>query len=222
MIKEKLPREGVQFYERVYQNSYNRNQDELLAHQVAWGMTKSKMKLVDGQLICNSEDFIPSQKYVFDLEPAEQILIKNHDDGEIELDAVLATTEPRETDGKYFTEEELTSLAEQINSDGSSLPDEEHATLKRLTRSGVMNRDLPSLIGSEKGIFKTIKAVVKEGKLWVKAFLDKRYRNHAKNFKGLSIETLAKSTPSGRLVQPRYLGFTFTNTPQLAGAGIAR
>lgn len=215
-----LPEEGVQFYKNAYAQTYSRHEDDLLAHEVAWTMTKGRMREQDGVLVACSEDFIPHRVYQFALEPADEVLIKNHDNGDIELTAVLATTEKRKADGAFFTEEALEEMALQINSEGSTFPDADHETITRLQEKyGFDTAGLVKAIKQEKGVFRSIKAAVKEGKLWIQAFLDRRYSNYKDRFKKLSIEALAK--PVGKqLTKPIYLGFTFTNTPQLAGAAI--
>jgi hypothetical protein len=160
----------------------------------------------------------------FALEPAEggEVIVRNADDGSVEFDAVLATTEPRRTDGAMFTEEALSDLADQINREGSSFPDVDHATLARLEQQYGFDVDaLIAAVKREKGVFKSIKAAVKNGKLWIRASLDKRYHNYVGRFKNLSVEAAAIKTADNRLLRPRYIGFTFTNTPQLAGAKIA-
>lgn len=221
-----LPRAAQQFYTDVYNKSYSRHKNDVLASEVAWNMVKSRLQRVEGKLICNSENFEVPTVYTFALEPAGEVLIKNHDNGEIELDAVIATTEPRNSDGKYFTEVELQQIADQINTEGSTFPDVEHEKLQAIVQEHWPNTErILAEMKRQKGVFKTIKAVVQKvgdtAKLWVKAFLDKRYKNHVESFKKTSIEVLARDGENGRLLKPRYVGFTFTHTPQLSGADIA-
>lgn len=222
-VHKALPPEGLSFYQEVFMNSYQRSHDDLLAHQVAWAATRKRLREVDGQLIANAIDFAPYQLFSFDTEAADEVIIKNTDSGELELDILLANTNPRKTDGKWFSEEDLNALAEQINTDGSTLPDVDHSTLNKLqARFGNDLNAITANIKREKGVFKSIKAIVRDGKLWVKAFLDKRYKNYVDSFSKVSIEAIGKVDPSTkRIVNPRYLGFTFTHTPNLAGVGIA-
>jgi hypothetical protein len=112
-------------------------------------------------------------------------------------------------------------MADQINTYGSTLPDVDHEKLMTLVKKH--GRDQVAIMNSlknEKGIFKSIKAAVTNGKLWIQAILDKRYKNHTDRFKALSIEAFA-DVEGDRLTNPQYLGFTFTNTPKLPGAQIA-
>lgn len=221
-VKAILPKEGKEYYEQVYLNSYSRNKDELLAHQVAWKLTRSKMKEVNGQLVCNSEDFAQPKLYSFEADFQGEVLIRNSDNGELEMDIVLANTSPRKSDGNYFTEEELQIMAEQINSYGSTLPDVDHAVMQKLLAQYGNNKvAILNAVKKEKGIFKKIQALVREGKLWVRAIFDKRYKNHVQKYNKVSIEAFATPDNSGRLRNPTYVGFTFTPTPQLEGVGVA-
>ena len=128
----------------------------------------------------------------------------------------------KNTDGDFFTEEELKVIETQINTFGSTLPDVDHEKLNSLVQRYGNNYDaIVAELRKEKGIFKNIKAVFEKGKLWIQAVLDKRYKNHTEKFKGLSIESLAKRDDDGRLRNPKYLGFTFTNNPKLVAAKIA-
>lgn len=224
MIKEILPQEAAEFYQQVYDEAMSGGRDDALASKIAWTATRSRMTEVGGQLVCNSESFsVPRLfTFTFDIEPEREFIVMNSDTGELELDAVLATTEPRTPDGKYFTEVELEELAMQINEEGSTLPDVDHATLQSIVAKYGGDYDkIVAELKREKGIFKNIKAAVKNGKLWVRAQLDKRYKNYTEQFRGLSIEAIGHTTKQGRVTKPRYLGFTFTNTPRIPGAGVA-
>ena len=221
-IRNLLPEEGKKFYDASYLKLLVSTEDPVLAEEGATALVKARLVEREGVLVANSESFAPVKVFQFSLEPREgEVIIKNSEDG-IELDAVLATTEGRRTDGARFTVESLEELAAQINSEGSTFPDVDHQTLTKLEEQYAFDMDgLMAAIKREKGVFRSIKAAVKEGKLWIKAFLDKRYKNYSDKFKNLSIEAAALKTADNRLVKPKYIGFTFTNNPQLPGAGIA-
>jgi hypothetical protein len=221
MLPDSFPKEARDFYSGVHAKSYTSTRDDVLAHKVAWEVTKSRMKMVNGNLVCNAIDFVPVQLFRFQLEEPSDVVITNHDDGEIELDISLAHTGPN-LKGQYFAEEDLQYMAEQINSEGSTIPDVNHDIIKKM--SPAYNDDPEALalaLKREKGVFKRVKAVVANGKLWIKAFLDKRYKSYAEQFRKVSIEAIGKVDNTGRVVKPRYLGFTFTSTPQLQGVGVA-
>lgn len=173
-------------------------------------------------LVVNDEDFTDTSLVSIGLEFCEPRIVMNGDSEEVLIEAVMADTTPNDK-GQYFTETELTLIANQINTDGSTLPDEGHSVLKSLVEKFGSNYDaIEARIKEEKGIFNTIKAVVKDGKLWFQAFLDKKYKEIVSKYKGISIEVLGDDNGSGRMMAPRYLGFTLTNSPRLNAAKIAR
>ena len=173
-------------------------------------------------LVVNDSDFEDKSLVSIGLEFSEPKIVMNGDTEEVMIEAVMADTSPN-TEGQYFTDEELTLIANQINEEGSTLPDEGHSVLKSLVkRFGSNYEAIRAKIREEKGIFNTIKAVVKDGKLWFQAFLDKKYKDLVSKYKGISIEVLGDDNGSGRVMSPKYLGFTLTNTPKLKAARIAR
>lgn len=221
-VNKILPKEGKEFYTSVFNKSFSRLKDSGAAHKVAWSLTKSKFRNTGGVWVANAGDFVSPQLYTFELSPVEgEVLVVNAGD-DIILNAVLATTETQRVEGGHFTEVELEELAAQINSEGSTLPDKDHETLIRLRdKYGNNVEAIKREMRKEKGLFTKIKAAVKDGKLWIQAWLDKRYQSYRDHFKRLSIEALAvKDSVTGRLHKPKYLGFTFADklTPQLPGA----
>ena len=156
-------------------------------------ITKKHFRKEGPMWVANSKDFIEPQVYRFQIQEPEQMVVTNSDDGdEIIIDAILADTTPRKGDGRWFTPDALQAIADQINS-----------------------------LAKEKGMFRKIKAAVKDGKLWIKAWLDARYREIIQLYKFLSIEALANPMPDGSLEDPDYLGFTFSDKPRLPDAQIA-
>jgi hypothetical protein len=62
----------------------------------------------------------------------------------------------------------------------------------------------------KKGIAKTLKAIYKDGKLWIRAVIDKRYSNAVQNSKGLSLEAVVtKDSMTNTVIDGDILGFTF-------------
>lgn len=220
-IQRILPDAAKSAFIEVFNNSYNKHKSEAQAFATAWSVIKQRFRKVDGKYVAMSEDFKNPVLYTFQLSEPTTKIVMNADIEEIVMDAVLATDEVN-TDGKYFTIQELEELAMQINTSGSTLPDVDHEVLSNLIKAHRNNYDrIKTELYQRKGIMKSIKAVVDKGKLWIQATLDKRYKNHIDRFKGLSIEAVADSDESGRLTHPTYLGFTFTNTPKLPSAQIA-
>jgi cation transport regulator ChaB len=219
-IKKILPESGQLMFVEAFNKSYAKNKDEVLATKVSWEIVKNKFKQTNTGLVAMSDSFKPKKLFTFQASPVKDVFVSNAENGEIIMDAVLADTNFN-TDGFKFRETDLQSLADQINTYGSTLPDVEHETLDVLQRQFTSYPQLVKELQKRKGVFTRIKAAVEDGKLWIKAWLDKRYKNHVEKFKGLSIEALATDDGDGVYKNPKYLGFTFTNTPKLVGATIA-
>ena len=197
-------------YQNTYRRSYLRHGDSVLASKVALAVVKKNYSEGMELIKCAMEE-------------PEMVLISNAQGDMIQVDILLANKNPRHSDGKRFTDEALTQIADQINSEGSSLPDVEHAVFNRAKEK--YGRDFEAVanaINQEKGRFKSIKAMVKDGQLWVQALFEKKYADLARSFKKVSIEFLgAVDKTTGVISRAKYLGFTFTRNPELAGAGVA-
>lgn len=217
-IKQMLPESGQKMYAEAYNKSFSRNGSDALSQQVAWNIVKRRLTPVDTGFVANDSNFKPVELFKFEMSPKEDLLIRNSEDGEVIVEGVLADTSPN-TEGKYFAPEDLESIAAQINANGSTYPDVEHENLDDIYKLYFNNPEkVLSELKRRKGLFTSIKAIYEKGKLWIKAHLDKRYKNHVSKFKALSIEAFGKSRPDGRVTNPIYAGFTFTNTPKLKAA----
>ncbi|HEY9704668.1 MAG TPA: ChaB family protein [Allocoleopsis sp.] len=219
-IRKILPIEAQTYFLEVYKSAL-KNYDDQSAFMFAWEAIKMKMQKNGNNYVINItpvKNDVP-EVFQFPVEASETSIVMNSDTEELIMEAILADTE-HNTDGLKFTEVELQSIADQINMYGSTLPDVDHEKLITLVKKH--GRDQIAIMNSlrnEKGIFKSIKAAVEKGKLWIQAVLDKRYKNHTDKFKALSIEAFA-DRDGDRLINPVYLGFTFTNTPKLPAAQV--
>ena len=216
-IKKVLPKHGQSMFMKIINQQLKKGSKESLAFQVAWGVIKKRFKKVKGKWVANDSDFVMPELYELRLQPNESELIINEVDGELVIDAVLASTYPFKNDKgekRVWTEEALVEMANQINLEGSTNPIFTHEELgKAFVKHGGNIEMVANELKKNRGLIKSIKAVVEKGKLWIRAMLDKRYRNHVKQFKGVSIE--AFSTPvNSLLTKPKYLGFIFTNHPR--------
>lgn len=223
LVRKVLPPVGQRVFMSAYNTAVSRNNSNAASFKIAWNVVKKKFRQEQGNYVITNSDFGITQLYTFELRATGTEFIMNTEDGEVVLDAVLADTE-RNVHGRWFAEEDLIAIAEQINTGGSSLPDEDHAIMKKvLTEGGAKPvSQILEEVKAQKGIFKKIKAAVREGKLWIRAWLDKRYENKVKEYKGVSIEVLADTDiATGRSANPRYVGFTFTNSPSLRNAAVA-
>lgn len=239
VVKKVLTSEAQEYFLEVYLEAF-KDYDESTSMQIAWKLVTAKFfkageggnYVIHNHYYGKSESEDDEQEVVgmseefkltsFDMKEPEVKLIMNGDSEEIILEAILATTD-RNTEGMFFTEKELNEISEQINVLGSSLPDVNHEKLMSLyTKIGNDPERLRTELKKEKGVFKNIKAAVKDGALWIQGVLDKRYKSVVKNFSGLSIEALTTAEKeTGRLKNPHYLGFTLTNNPKLKRAQIA-
>lgn len=211
-----LPIEGQNYFDEVYAQALKNSGSSIFAEQIATKMVVAKLVKQDGKLVALSENFKPVEIYTFEMQKCESKIIMNSENEEFVMEAVLANTD-KNTDGKFFTETELQDMSSQINALGSTLPDVDHEKLNILVRKyGSNYAAIKAELAKEKGIFKTIRSALKDGKLWIQAVLDKRYKNAAQKFDSLSIEALADSNDiTGRLTNPKYLGFTFTQSPKI-------
>lgn len=221
LLYSQLPQEGKDYFDKIYQMEMTNSGHPAFAERVAFEMVKQKLVEKDGKLVANSSQFTPVKIYTFEMIGFESKIIMNSDNEEFVMEAVLATTD-KNTEGKFFSNEELDSIASQINALGSTLPDVDHEKLNMLVQKyGNNYQAIQAEISKEKGVFKTIRSAIQDGKLWIQAVLDKRYKNIVQKFSGLSIEALADSDETGRLHNPKYMGFTFTKTPKLNDTRIA-
>lgn len=210
-----LPKVAQDFFMETYKKLY-KGDNEAKAFAIAWEATKNRLRHSEGKYVAMTEDFVSPELYTFDLSYEPSGLIMNSVGEEIVMEAVLANTDMN-SKGQFFTEEELNILAEQINKEGSGVPDVDHQKLIELAKKYGNNPDkIRAEIQKEKGIFKAIKAIVHNGKLWIQQHLDKRYKNHIEKFNKLSIEVFADvDKGTGRLKNPKYVGYTLTNNPSI-------
>ena len=212
---ESMPIAVQEFYKVTFKKIFD-GSNAAKAHAIAWTATKNRLKHTHGQYVALTEDFIAPTLYTFDLSYEPSGLVMNNVNEEIVMEAVLANTDYN-SKGQYFTEVELQELAEQINVQGSGMPDIDHQKLIELAAKYGKDTDkIMAEVKREKGIFKQIKAMVHNGKLWIQQHLDKRYKNHVDKDTKLSIEVFADvDKHTGRLSSPRYVGYTLTKKPSI-------
>lgn len=227
-VSKVLPETGKLFYKKVYNESFSRHGDEELATMVAWNMTKSRFTKVGDEFVALSESFVEPELVSFQLNPVDDEFVINAEGDEITFEGILADTSEFVQSAlpykvRKFSEEALSDLAEQINNFGSSTPDVDHEVLNKLISEYNGNIELiANAMKKRKGLIKSIQAVVKDGKLWIKGKLDSRYKKIMSRVKGMSIESITNNLHSdGKTIKgSKYLGFTFAlnDTPKIAGA----
>ena len=219
-MKETMPDSALKLFLDIYNHEKMAGLSDAVSFEIAWIIIKKRFTLIEGFWVAMSKSFEQPKLYSFNME-VEGDIVMNSENEELVLDAVLADT-TMNSKGQYFNEEDLQTISEQINTLGSTLPDVDHEKLMELIKIHGGDVDvIREELKNTKGIFKSIQATLKKGKLWIQAVLDKRYKNHAESFKGLSIEAFGDKQDDGRIKNPEYLGFTFTNNPELKEAKIA-
>ena len=164
---EELP-VAKKFYDDVYESV--KDKGDAKASAIAWGAVKSRLKEVNGKLVANTEDFEVVKLFSFDLENKNELIINASGD-EITFEGVLATTGYfiQGFERAKFSEQALIDMAEQINKLGSSSPDLDHEILGAISKQpGATKGLIMNAIGKAKGLIKSIEAIYKDGKLWIK------------------------------------------------------
>ena len=210
---KKLPYDAQSLYRGAY-NKVSPKYDEVTSGRVAWEIVKKKFTRINKEWVAKG---MSRNLYVFNMKVSEDIFIKKADDGVYYLEATLSDTDV-DGQGKRFTAEALEDYANQINTFGVS-GNITHKSWDDFTvsNSHLSEEEFIKKARSErKGIFKTIKAVFKEGKLWIKALIDKRYMNHVKKFNRVSIEALVPTRYQNNNEYQKggvVLGFALDNNP---------
>jgi len=209
----KLPYDAQSLYRGAF-NKVNPKYDSMTSGRVAWELVKKRFTRVGTEWVAKG---MSRKMFVFDMKVSDNVFIKKADDGEYYLEATLSDTD-FDGEGNKFTAEALEDYATQINTFGVS-GNITHKSWDEFTleNSHLSEEDFVKKARSErKGIFKTIKAVFKEGKLWIKALIDKRYMNHVRKFNRVSIEALVPSRYQDNKVYQKggyVLGFALDNNP---------
>jgi len=181
---KKLPAMAQRMYLESY-NVSNKVYDDVISTKVAWGVIQKKFVHVDNGWVAKGMGF---DLYTFDMK-INDTLIHKADDGEHYLEGVLSDTMV-DSDGKKFTEDALKDFASQINEFGLN-GFITHSDWKNFCmENSHLNDDvfISKARSKRNGILKVIKAVYENGKLWIKAIIDKRYVRRAKQFNKMSLE----------------------------------
>ena len=225
-IDKILPSTGKAFYLDALNKAKVKGYDDVVSHRIAWSVTKDKFKKNSEGLIALSEDFVKPELLSFSLNSDGAELVINGDGDGFFFEGTLANVfDSFITSSGFsrkFDEEALLSLAEQINSMGSTMPDFNHSELTKVLESTSDPEAILNSLKKRKGLITEIKAVVKDGHLWVRGKLDSRYKSMVNRLKGISIESLATNIKGGLVKGAKYLGFTFTDKPQMKQAKVMK
>jgi hypothetical protein len=142
-------------------------------------------------------------------------LLKRSESDEDYVTFILAGTQSH-YDGVQYDANTLQSLADQINERGI-VGDIDHLEFDRLRNSGFSDEEVQNLLLSKRGIAKGIRALVKDGQLYVRAITDKRYSALIRKSKGVSLEAMVtKDDQTNKVSSAKLLGFTFNVNTQPA------
>jgi len=140
---------------------------------------------------------------------SEGQLIKCTDDGDEYIDFVLTATTP-DNKGDVYPEALLKKWESLINGGEVFIGDTDHLEYDRIAEAVASPEKAAELIkNTKKGIAKTFKALFDQGKLWVRAMIDKRYKKQIEKSNGVSLEALIERDSKGTITDGDLLGFTF-------------
>lgn len=135
--------------------------------------------------------------------------IKRSDSGEEYIVAMLQDVYG-DSDGMRWSAELLQKFADQINSGKVIVGDVDHEEWDRVLDTATTDGEITARLSEKRGIAKSVQASFEDGKLWVKALIDKRYKKLLKEqAKGLSLEAVVTRNDNGSVVDGEILGFTF-------------
>jgi hypothetical protein len=152
---------------------------------------------------------------------SSQKFISRSDDGEEYVTLVLGSTEPHK-DGMIYSEELLKKWEGDINQGKLSIGgDLDHELYDKLLDSGLSDETIRKELKSKPSIAKAFKAIYENGKLFLRAMIDKRYRKIINESKGVSAEAFVKMDKN-KAIDGELLGFSFNvkTTPADNFAGV--
>jgi hypothetical protein len=168
-----------------------------------------------------NKKFIKRDIITFDVDTSKGFICRADDNSEY-ITLVLNTTEPHK-DGRVFSEELLRKWADSINN-SPIVGDIDHKLFYNLMSGYNSDAKIKTILKNKPGIAKTLKAVYEDGKLWVRAIIDKRYRNLINKSKGVSAEALITEVDDSdaKVLSADLLGFSFNinTTPADYGASV--
>lgn len=148
----------------------------------------------------------------FELEAGKE-LVKASDDGEQYLSFVLADDLPT-TSGNTYNSSILENWASQINDGKVLFGDIDHKLFDKIVESGLSDETVESVLKNKTGIAKSLKAIVEDGKLWIRTIIDKRYKKVLERAKGVSLEAAIERNQMGEIIDADLLSFTFNVNTQ--------
>ena len=146
-------------------------------------------------------------------EPEGEELVVRADGDEEFIDFILADVKEDEY-GTSYDEDFLANLAEQINKSGI-VGDFNHDIQYRLKQMGIGISTIKERMKNKDGIAKAVRAIVDNGKLFIRTSFDKRYKNRILQSKGVSIEgAFVRDKNTNKFVGGTVFGFSFIDNPK--------
>jgi cation transport regulator ChaB len=206
-LPEKLRKGWVAVFNGAY-DKYGEKKAFLMAN--AW---------VKKQMPEKKKGFVKRSAIEFEVY-TKQGFIKRSADGEDYITFVLNSTKPHR-DGKMFSEKMLMAWADYINKNPNLVGDVDHLLYDRILNSGMSEDSVRNVLKGKKGIAKAVQAIYQDGKLWVKAAIDKRYKKLVEKSRGVSAEAFCE-WEDDTAVDGELLGFSFNvkTTPADYLAGV--
>ena len=137
------------------------------------------------------------------------IMVQKAEDGQDYIDFVLSDNQP-DREGFTVPLEILSKWEKDINSGLEIVGDIDHIEYKRLMDGYYSKEEVVAMLKTKpNGIAKAVRAMLKDGKLWVRAIIDKRYKKSIEKAKGVSLEALMVADEKGKVVDGTLAGFTF-------------
>lgn len=182
-----------------------------MGDKVAWTAVKKRFVKTGEQWIGKG---LGLNLFKFTMENSGSSFVKKGRDGEFYLEAVLSDS-MYDSEGFRFTEKALKSYEEQINTYGMAgfITHSDWDDFK-MSNSHLSEQAFIKKARTErKGILKTVKAIYRKGKLWIKALIDKRYVKQVEKFDKVSIEALVpqRFRPGREYTGGFPLGFALDN-----------
>lgn len=200
----------------IFNSVYEKDGEEkAFALANSWLKRQVKEKVVAGR----TEGTLSRVTFTID----KSQLIKRTDAGEEYIAAVLSDDLPYLVNGQteQIPVSVLQKWADQINSNLPAI-DADHELFESALAKGLSDNQIADILKTKKGIAKAVKAVVDNGKLWIRVLTDKRYRTRIEEAQGLSIEAFVSKDEKGNVYDGNLLGITFAidNAPANPRTGI--
>lgn len=134
--------------------------------------------------------------------------IKRDDSGEEYMTFKLKST--KDKDNVKWSAKLLQKWTDMINSGKSIIGDIDHKLYDSLLDTSTDAEFIKRMIENKHGIAKTVKAIFENGIMYIRTFIDKRYKKLIQRAKGLSVEAfIEERAEDGTIVEADLLGFTF-------------